>query len=72
MARTPNIGLELFAPLGVGWREDATAGALIDYNLMLIDEALHELEQNRGGGGGTVIPMLTMTLVQTVIGSSTF
>ena len=50
MARTPNLGLELFAPLGVGWREDATAGALIDYNLMLIDEAL------RG-----VIPTLTIT-----------
>ena len=62
MARTPNYQLELFAPLGDGWREDATAGALIDYNLMLIDEALHELEQNGGGGGGTVIPMLTFTV----------
>ena len=40
MAVTPNFGLELFSPLGVGWREDATAGALLDYNMILIDAAL--------------------------------
>ena len=40
MAVTPNFGLELFSPLGVGWREDATAGALLDYNMMLIDAAI--------------------------------
>ncbi len=40
MAVTPNLGLELFEPLGVGWREDATAGALLDFNMMLIDAAL--------------------------------
>jgi hypothetical protein len=40
VAVTPNFGLELFSPLGVGWREDATAGALLDYNMMLIDAAI--------------------------------
>ena len=40
MAVTPNFGLELFLPLGVGWREDATAGALLDYNMILIDAAI--------------------------------
>ncbi len=39
MALTPNLGLELFEPLGVGWREDATAGAILDFNMMLIDAA---------------------------------
>jgi len=40
VAVTPNFGLELFLPLGVGWREDATAGALLDYNMILIDAAI--------------------------------
>jgi hypothetical protein len=40
---TPNLHLELFAPLGVGWREDATAGALLDYDMMLIDAAIEAL-----------------------------
>ena len=47
MPVTPKLGLELFAPLGVGWREDATAGALLDYNMMLLDAA-------SGGGGSSV------------------
>ena len=34
---TPNLKLELFSPLGVGWREDATAGAMLDANMMTID-----------------------------------
>jgi len=46
---TPNLHLELFAPLGVGWREDATAGALLDYDMMLIDAAV-----SSGGGGSAV------------------
>src|ERR1039458_9035175 len=37
---TPNLRLELFNPLGVGWREDATAGAILDQNMALIDAAL--------------------------------
>src|ERR1039458_2809221 len=37
---TPNLRLELFRPLGVGWREDATAGAILDQNMALIDAAL--------------------------------
>ena len=37
---TPNLHLELFSPLGVGWREDATAGALLDENMLLIDAAV--------------------------------
>src|ERR1039458_2912408 len=37
---TPNLHLELFNPLGVGWREDATAGAILDENMELIDAAL--------------------------------
>ncbi len=47
MQTTPNLGLELFAPLGVGWREDATAGALLDFNMMLLDAAV-------GHGGSSV------------------
>ena len=49
MPVTPNLHLELFAPLGVGWREDATAGALLDYDMMLIDAAV-----SSGGGGSAV------------------
>ncbi len=45
---TPNLHLELFSPLGVGWREDATAGALLDENMLLIDAAV------ASGGGGAV------------------
>lgn len=55
MAVTPKLGLELFAPLGVGWREDATAGAIIDYNMMLIDAA------SGGGGGGSVTSVFGRT-----------
>lgn len=51
MPVTPNLHLELFAPLGVGWREDATAGALLDYNMMLLDSAV-------GGGGTSVLLQL--------------
>lgn len=49
MAVTPNLKLELFSPLGVGWREDATAGAILDYNMALID-----VFAAGGGGGGAV------------------
>ena len=49
MPVTPNLHLELFAPLGVGWREDTTAGALLDYDMMLIDAAV-----SSGGGGSAV------------------
>ncbi len=38
--QTPNLHLNLFTPLGVGWREDATAGLLLDENMALIDAAL--------------------------------
>jgi len=46
--QTPNYHLNLFTPLGVGWREDATAGLLLDENMALIDAAI------AGGGGGAV------------------
>ncbi len=51
MAVTPNVGLELFEPLGVGWREDATAGALLDFNMMLLDSTIESLIV---GGGSSV------------------
>jgi len=38
--QTPNLHLNLFTPLGVGWREDATAGLLLDENMALLDKAL--------------------------------
>jgi hypothetical protein len=40
MMQTPNLGLYLFAPLGVGWREDATAGLLLDENMAILDRAV--------------------------------
>jgi hypothetical protein len=42
--QTPNLHLNLFTPFGVGWREDATAGLLLDENMAILDEL----------GGGSV------------------
>ncbi len=63
MAVTPHYDLGLFTPLGVGWREDATAGALLDADMMLIDAALYELSQSGGSvtsvNGQTGVVVLT-------------
>lgn len=52
--QTPNLHLNLFTPLGVGWREDATAGLLIDENMSLLDEAY-----SGAGAGATAIAVET-------------
>ncbi len=55
MAVTPHYDLGLFTPLGVGWREDATAGALLDADMMLIDAALYELSQSSPSGSANQV-----------------
>ena len=40
---TPYLGLSLFAPLGTTWREDASAGELLDANFEILDAKIESL-----------------------------
>ena len=59
--QTPNLHLNLFAPLGVGWREDATAGELLDDNMVVLDAAVANAGTVKSVNGHVGVVVLSAT-----------